>query len=42
LELVPKSSQPPLNFFIYPHIEVAGKPLAKENVELQFAFKEKP
>jgi hypothetical protein len=42
LELVPKAAQPPLNFFIYPHIEIAGQPLAKENVELQFAYKDKP
>jgi len=41
LELVPKSAKPPLNFFIYPYIEVAGEPLPKENVELEFAFEEK-
>ena len=40
LELVPKSAKPPLNFFIYPYIEVAGNPLPKENVELDFAFEE--
>lgn len=40
LELVPKSESPPLNFFVYPHIEVGGKPLSKENIELQFAFEE--
>jgi hypothetical protein len=40
LELVPKSAQQPLNFFIHPYIEVGGKPLPKENVELQFGFKE--
>jgi len=41
LELVPKSEHSPLNFLIYPHIEVGGKVLPKENVELQFAFKDK-
>ncbi len=39
LELVPKAESQPLNFFIYPHIEVGGKTLPKENVELQFGFK---
>jgi transglutaminase-like putative cysteine protease len=38
LELVPQSDNGPLNFFIYPHIEVGGKVLPKENVELQFSF----
>ncbi len=39
ISLVPKSESQPLNFFIYPHIEVGGKVLPKENVELQIAFK---
>lgn len=39
ISLVPKSASQPLNFFVYPHIEVGGKALPKENVELQFAFK---
>jgi transglutaminase-like putative cysteine protease len=41
LELVPKSDHEPLNFFIYPYIEVGGQILPKEKVELQFAFKDK-
>ena len=40
LELVPKAATPPLNFFIYPHIEVDGQVLPKENVSLQFQFTE--
>jgi transglutaminase-like putative cysteine protease len=40
LELVPKPSQSPLNFFVYPHIEVGGKALRSEDVELQMSFKE--
>ncbi len=40
LELVPKAAGQPLNFFIYPHIEVGGKALPKTNIELQFTFKE--
>lgn len=41
ISLVPQSASQPLNFFIYPHIEVGGKVLPRENVELQFAFKDK-
>ena len=41
LELVPKATQAPLNFFIYPHIEVGGESLPAENVELQMKFKDK-
>lgn len=40
LELVPRSAGPPMNFFIYPYIEVGGLPLRKENVELKFSFKD--
>ncbi len=39
ISLLPKSASQPLNFFVYPHIEVGGKVLPKENVELKFAFK---
>jgi hypothetical protein len=41
LKLVPASTQEPLNFFIYPHIEVGGRALSQENVALQFAFADK-
>lgn len=41
LELVPKADSPPLNFFIYPHIEVGGKALPKEQIELKFEFKDR-
>ena len=40
ISLVPKSASQPLNFFVYPHIEVGGKVLPKENLELQIAFKD--
>lgn len=40
ISLVPKSESQPLNFFVYPHIEVGGKVLPKENIELQIAFKD--
>jgi transglutaminase-like putative cysteine protease len=38
LELVPKAAQSPRNFLVYPHIEVGGKALPAENIELQFAY----
>jgi transglutaminase-like putative cysteine protease len=38
LELVPKQDGPPLNFFIYPYVEVAGKPYGK--VERKFGYKD--
>jgi transglutaminase-like putative cysteine protease len=41
LELVPTSANEPLNFFIYPYIEVGGRLLPNENVELQFWFEDK-
>ena len=41
ISLVPQSAGQPLNFFIYPHIEVGGKVLSKEHIELQFGFKNK-
>lgn len=41
LELVPKANHEPLNYFVFPHIEVGGKVLPSENIELQFEFKEK-
>lgn len=40
ISLVPKSESQPLNFFVYPHIEVGGKVLPKENIELQIEFKD--
>lgn len=41
ISLVPKSESQPLNFFVYPHVEVGGKVLPKENIELQFAFNDR-
>ncbi len=41
LELVPKARRSPVNFFIYPHIEVRGETLPSEKIELQFEFKDK-
>ena len=39
IELVPASNSGPLNYFIYPHIEVDGKPWPLEKVNLNFSFK---
>jgi transglutaminase-like putative cysteine protease len=38
IDLLPKQSGPPLNFFIYPYVEVGGKPLAKDQMKLSFAY----
>ena len=40
VKLVPESSAGPLNYFVYPHIEVDGKQWPKENIELAFSFKD--
>jgi transglutaminase-like putative cysteine protease len=38
LELVPKQDGPPLNFFVYPYAEVAGKPYPQEKVRTRVSF----
>ena len=38
IELVPKSNSEPLNYFVYPHVEVNGKQWPKEKIELNFSF----
>ena len=38
IELVPKQDGEPLNFFVYPHVEVDGKTWPKENVEFSFSY----
>jgi transglutaminase-like putative cysteine protease len=40
ITLVPKQEGPPLNFFIYPYVEVGGKPLPPEQVEGKFAYED--
>lgn len=40
IKLVPESSAGPLNYFVYPHIEVDGKQWPKENIDLSFSFKD--
>ena len=38
IELVPASQASPLNYFIYPHVEVNGQVYPKEKVKLSFSF----
>jgi hypothetical protein len=40
LELVPKSGTAPLNFFVYPHIEIGGEKISADNLEMQCTFKD--
>jgi hypothetical protein len=38
LVLAPPQKGPPLNFFIYPYVEVDGEPLSKDQMQLSFSF----
>jgi uncharacterized protein (TIGR03000 family) len=40
IDLVPKQDGPPLNFFIYPYVEVDGAPYAASKVQKKFTFKD--
>jgi hypothetical protein len=40
ITLVPKQDGPPLNFFIYPYVEVNGKPLPPEQIERKFGYED--
>lgn len=40
LDLVPKQDGEPLNFFIYPYVEVAGKTYPGDKVQRKFSFKD--
>jgi transglutaminase-like putative cysteine protease len=42
IRLVPKQDGPPLNFFIYPHVEVEGAPLPPGQVEWALAYEDPP
>lgn len=39
--LVPESKGEPLNYFVYPHVEVDGKPWPQDKIKLNFSFKNK-
>ncbi|NQV27943.1 MAG: transglutaminase domain-containing protein [Rhodopirellula sp.] len=38
VNLVPRQAGEPLNFFVYPYIEVDGQPLSKEHMEKAFKY----
>lgn len=40
LELVPRQAGEPLNFFVYPYVEVDGKPYPAEKIQRKFSFKD--
>jgi uncharacterized protein (TIGR03000 family) len=40
LTLAPAQSGPPLNFFIYPYVEVGGKPYAQDKIERSFSYQD--
>ncbi len=40
ITLAPKQDGPPLNFFIYPYVEVDGKPYAQDRVERKFSYQD--
>lgn len=40
IDLVPKQKGPPLNFFVYPYVEVDGKPWPKEKIKLSFRYED--
>jgi transglutaminase-like putative cysteine protease len=41
LELAPKQDGEPLNFFIYPYVEVGGKPYPQEKIVRKFSYTDK-
>ena len=41
INLVPRQASPPLNYFVYPHIEVDGKPWPREKIELKFSYQDR-
>jgi hypothetical protein len=40
LTLVPKQDGPPLNYFVYPYVEVDGKPYPADKVQRRFTYKD--
>ncbi len=40
LDLVPPQAGPPLNFFVYPYVEVDGKPYPTEKIARKFSFRD--
>ncbi len=42
IELVPRCENGPLNYFIYPHVEVDGTPLPRKKIVLNFSYVDLP
>ena len=42
ITLEPKQQGPPLNYFVYPYVEVGGKPWPRKKMQLNFTFKDLP
>ena len=40
IDLVPKQSGPSLNFFVYPYVEINDKPAKKDQIQLNFAYRD--
>ncbi|MBI2477652.1 MAG: transglutaminase domain-containing protein [Planctomycetia bacterium] len=40
IDLVPRQAGKPLNYFVYPYAEVDGKPLPKEQMDLNFSYED--
>lgn len=40
ITLVPKQDGPPLNFFVYPYVEVGGKPYTADRVKRKFSYED--
>jgi len=38
IQLVPKQDGAPLNYFVYPYVEINGKPWSRENIKLEFSY----
>ena len=42
IDVMPQQDGPALNFFIYPYVEVDGRPYPTEKVTRAFSFKDLP
>jgi len=40
LTLVPRQDGPPVNFLVYPYVEVGGKPYADAKVQRRFSYQD--
>ena len=40
LELVPRQAGPPINFLVYPYVEVNGRPYPQEKITHEFAYED--